>query len=163
MRNKSEWGNCKRCGKKITDNNLGDVIEAEEIMVCDSCAEKHSLSIIAELDKFRHSKDFNNWIKTRNKLLWVSEQMGNWFDNADKSCMESVSDYDRDSLQTLQSILLDNLCTITENYIFPKGILEEDYNKAIKRNPDMEKLRLEVREQQGRIASYINPKEWFQK
>jgi len=43
MKNKSEWGSCARCVVEITDNNFGDCIEAEEIIVCDSCAEQHNI------------------------------------------------------------------------------------------------------------------------
>ena len=85
--------------------------------------------------------------------------MGNWYDAGDKSSMESVSDY---NLFELQLTLLDDLQTELENYIYPNG-LEEDDDKAIKRNPDMEKLRLEIRKQQGKIASYINSKEFMKK
>ena len=162
IKNKSEWGNCSRCGKEITDNNFGGCIEAEEIYVCDSCADKHRLHIIAELDKFRQSKGFSDRLALKQKILWTSESLGNIFDNGDGSCMESVSDYDNYNVFELQVTLLDILQTTLENYIFPDG-LEEDYDKAIKRNPDMERLRLEVREQQGKIASYISTKEFMEK
>jgi len=162
MKNKTEWGNCSRCGKEITDNNFGDSIEAEEVLVCDSCAEKHRLHIITELNNFRQGKEFNDKLALRKKILWSSEQLGNWFDAGDKSYIESVSDYDNYNLFELQVTLLDTLQTLLENYIYPNG-LEEDLDEAIKRNPEMEKLRLEVREQQGRIASYIDTKEFIDK
>jgi len=162
MKNKSEWGNCSRCGKEITDDTLGDMIEAEEILVCDSCAEKHRLSIIAELNKFRQSKDFSDRLALKQKILWASERLGDLFDNATGTIIESVSDYDNYNVFELQVTLLDILQTELENYIFP-DILEEDYDKAIKRNPEIEKLRLEVREQQGRIASYIDTQEFMEK
>lgn len=158
----TEWGNCSRCGKEINNNTIGDIIEAEEVLVCDSCAEKHRLYIITELNKFRQSKEFNDKLALRKKILWSSEQLRNWFDAGDKSYIESVSDYDNYNLFELQVTLLDTLQTLLENYIYPNG-LEEDLDEAIKRNPDMEKLRLEVREQQGRIASYIDTQEFIDK
>lgn len=160
--NKSEWGNCSRCGKEITDDNFGDEIEAEELLVCDSCAEKHNLFMITELNKFRQSKEFENKLALRKKILWANEEQGNQMDAGDKSYIESVYDYDKYNLFELQVYILDMLQTILENYISPEG-LEEDIEEAIKRNPDMEKLRLEVREQQGRIASYINTEEFINK
>src|SRR4030042_5568310 len=102
IKNKSEWGNCSICGKEITDNNFGDCIEAEEVYVCDSCAEKHKLFIIIELNKFRQSKDFNEVFALKKKILWVSESLGNIFDNADKSIQESVPDYDNYNVFELQ-------------------------------------------------------------
>lgn len=158
----TELGNCSRCGKEITDNTIGDIIEAEEVLVCDSCAEKHRLFIITELKKFRQGKEFNDKLALRKKILWSSEQLGNWFDAGDKSYIESVSDYDNYNLFELQVTLLDTLQTLLENYIHPNG-LKEDLDEAIKRNPDMEKLRLEVREQQGRVASYIDIEEFIGK
>jgi DNA-directed RNA polymerase subunit RPC12/RpoP len=158
----TEWGNCSRCGKEITDNIIGEIIEAEEVPVCDRCAEKHRLYIISELNKFRQGKEFNDKLPLRKKILWSSEQLGNWFDAGDKSYIERVFDYDNYNLFELQVTLLDTLQTLLENYIYPNG-LEEDLDEAIIRNPDMEKLRLEVREQQGRIASYIDTQEFMKK
>lgn len=162
MKNKSEWGNCSRCGKEITDKNFGGEIEAEELLVCNDCERQHKKNIIVELNKFRQSKDFSDRLALKQKILWTSESLGNIFDNADKSIQESVADYDNYNVFELQVTLLDILQTELENYICP-DILEEDIEEAIKRNPDMEKLRLEVREQQGRIASYISTEEFMNK
>lgn len=162
MKNKTGQDRCARCGVILTYNNLGDCIEAEEIIVCESCAEKHRLFMIKELLKFRKSKDFNNVIKLRKKILWTSEKMGHWFDAGDKSYIENVSDYDYYNKFELQITLLDMLQSLLENYIFPNG-LEEDYDEAIKKNPDMEKLRLEVRKQQGKLVSYIDTREFIDK
>lgn len=85
------------------------------------------------------------------------------FDNGDKSVQENVYDYDNYNVYELQVSLLDILQTEIESYIFPNGILEMNYDKAIKRNPDMEKLRLEVRKQQGDISSHINPEDFLNK
>jgi len=161
MKNKSEWGNCSRCGKEITDKNFGDCIEAEEILVCDSCADKHRLSIIAELNKFRQSKGFSDRLALKQKILWASESMGNIFDNGDKSCMESVTDYDNYNVFELQVTLLDILQTELECFLMKEDL--EGLDKMIKNNPEIEKLRLEVREQQGRIASYIDTQEFMEK
>lgn len=158
MENKSEWDKCSKCGKEITDNNFGDIIEVEKVLVCDSCSRKHRLYIITELNKFRQSKEFNDKLALRKKILWTSEQLGNWFDNATGTEQESVSDYNNFNLFELQVFLLDIFQTLLEKYIFPD--LEIDYSKKY---PELEKLRLEVREQQGRIASYINIKEFMDK
>jgi ribosome-binding protein aMBF1 (putative translation factor) len=72
MKNKSEWGNCSRCGKEITDKNFGDCIEAEEVYVCDSCAEKHISAIINNLEAFRKSKEYNSVLELRKK--WKNYQ-----------------------------------------------------------------------------------------
>ncbi len=95
--------------------------------------------------------------------MWASESLGNIFDNADKSVQESVSDYDKYDVFDLQITLLNILQSSLQDYVFPKGIIEEDYDKAIKRNPEMEKLRIKVRDQQSRIASYINIGEFMNK
>ena len=158
-----EEDRCKRCNEELTDNNFGDCIEAEEIIVCDSCARKHKHYIIGELNKFRESKEFNELLALRRKILWASESLGNMFDAGDKSYIESVSDYNNYNVFDLQIDLLDILQSTLQDYIFPKGIIEEDYNKAIKRNLEMEKLRIEVRNQQSKIVSYINIGEFMNK
>jgi hypothetical protein len=149
-KNNSEWGNCPRCGNRI---NHGSTIESDEKLVCESCADKHELFIVGELNKFRLSKDFSNKISLRKKILWSSEQLGHWFDAGDKSYIENVSDYDDKNIFQLQIYILDAMQTLLENYIYPE--LEIDYSNKY---PELEKLRLEVREQQRRIASYLDKK-----
>jgi hypothetical protein len=92
MKNKSEWGNCSRCGKEITDKNFGGEIEAEELLVCNDCERQHKKNIIAELNKFRQSKDFSDRLALKQKILWTSESLGHYFDNATGTIRESVID-----------------------------------------------------------------------
>jgi len=142
---------CGKCGVEINGNNLGDIIEAEEVLVCDSCSKKHRLYMIAELNGFRLSKEFNNnRIALRKKILWTSDKMGRWFDAGDKSYIESVSDYYDFNLFELQSDILESLVCILETFIYPD--LEEDYSNKY---PELERLRLEVREHQDKVLSYL--------
>jgi DNA-directed RNA polymerase subunit RPC12/RpoP len=154
----TEWGNCSRCRKKITDNTIGDIIEAEEVIVCDSCAKKHRLYIIAEINKFRQSKDFNNIIALRKKLLWLSEQMGNWHDAGDKFYyIESVYEYNKYNIYELQFYLIsDTLCIIDTFFLE-----SENYDRKIK--PKLKNLREELRKEYDKISSYINIKEYINK
>src|SRR3989344_2579607 len=142
MKTKYEWGNCSRCGKEITDNNFGDRITGEEVLVCDSCAEKHRIKVIKELERFRKSKDYNNILSLRKKMLWISEQMGNWGDNADKSCMESITDYDDWDIKELQTSILDNEITLVEELL--PDILEEPDRKLSKKDMKTDKFRRQL-------------------
>lgn len=162
MKNKYDWGSCSRCKKEITEDNFGDCIEGEEVIICDSCARKHSLYIIKELEKFRQSKEFEDVIALRKKVLWASESLGNLFDNATGTIKESVSDYDNYNVFELQSFLLGILETEIENYILPNG-LDDDIDECIKKNPGLNKLRLDIRKQQGKILSYVDWGEFLNK
>jgi len=150
MKNKSEWGNCSRCGKEITDDTFGDCIEAEEVYVCDSCAEKHRLSIIAELNKFRQSKEFNDRLALRNKILWASESLGNIFDNATGTIIESVSDYDNCNVFELQSDLLNIELDCVNN-----NLAEGELGIPTKDNPELQALRKNLINQIKKLASYL--------
>lgn len=152
MRN--DFGNCQKCGIEITENNLGNEIGAEEVLICKTCEIKYNRDLIEKINQFRLSNEFENKLSLKRKILEISESLGHMFDNADKSVQESVSDYDNSNLFELQIIILDILQTLLENYICPDP-LEEDIEKAIEKNSEMEKLRLEVRKQQGKIATYI--------
>ena len=76
--------------------------------------------------------------------------MGRWFDAGDKSYIESVSDYYDFNLFELQSDILESLVCILETFIYPD--LEEDYSNKY---PELERLRLEVREHQDKVLSYL--------
>lgn len=141
---------CSRCKKVITNNNFGDSIEAEEVLVCNGCADEHKQYIITELDKFRHSKEFDDKLALRNKILWASEQLGNCFDNADKSVQESVSDYMYKNVFDLQ------LYIIELELICVEGLLSEgEFGLPIKDNPELQTLRKELLEENKRIVSYL--------
>ncbi len=151
-------GNCSRCGKKINNKTIGDIIGADEVIVCNSCADKHKMNIITNLNQFRLSKEFDSILSLRKKILWSNEELGNWYDSGDKSFMESISDYNNYNIFELKVTLLDTLQTLIENYIYPD--LDLDYSAKY---PELEKLRLEVRKQQDQIASYINIEEFMKK
>jgi DNA-directed RNA polymerase subunit RPC12/RpoP len=134
----TEWGNCSRCGKEITDNTIGDMIEAEEVLVCDSCADKHRLYLITELDKFRQSKEFNDILALRKKLLWASEKLGNCWDNATGTIIESVSDYNNLNVFELQSDLLNIELDCVNN-----NLAEGELGLPTKDNPKLKDLQIE--------------------
>lgn len=157
MINKSEWGYCSKCGIEITNNNIGDMIEAEEKLVCVRCAEKHIRDIIRELELFRKSKEFKQELALRKKILWTSEQMGNWFDNADKSIQESVTDYDNLNLFELQFYIIESELRLVESF----ALDNEDYEFRL--NPDMKVLREELLKEHKRILSYIDKEEFITK
>jgi DNA-directed RNA polymerase subunit RPC12/RpoP len=146
----TEWGNCSRCRKKITDNTIGDIIEAEEVIVCDSCAKKHRLYIIAEINKFRQSKEFNDRLALRNKILWASESLGNYFDNATGTIIESVSDYDNCNVFELQSDLLNIELDCVNN-----NLAEGELGIPTKDNPELQALRKDLINQIKKLASYL--------
>ena len=150
MKNKTECGNCSRCGKEITDNNFGGCIEAEEVYVCDSCAEKHRLSIIAELNKFRQSKEFNDRLALKKKILWASESLGNIFDNATGTIIENVFDYDNCNVFELQSDLLNIELDCVNN-----NLAEGELGIPTKNNPKLQALRKDLINQIKKLASYL--------
>lgn len=155
--NRIDWGRCAMCKARITDNNLGDCIEAEEVLVCSSCSIKHLNSIIAELEAFRKKKEFNQVFELRKKILWVSEKMGHWFDNGDKSIQESVSDYDNYNVFELQLWLIDNEITIVDN------LIEDEDGLPTNKYPKLNRLRDNLLELHTRVLSQINIREFFEK
>jgi DNA-directed RNA polymerase subunit RPC12/RpoP len=144
---------CFKCGKKITNKNLGGEIESEERLVCQKCYNKHIFNVITELNKFRINRDFDERGILIKKILWISEQMGNWHDAGDKSYIENVSDYTNSNLFELQCNLLDKLQVLIGDYIHPKGI-GEDYEEEVLKNLTLETLRIEIRKQQEKISTY---------
>ena len=145
---------CSRCKKGIKEDIFLENIEAEELIVCQECYNKHLFSVIKELEAFRNNNKFDKILDLKKKILWISEKMGNWFDNSDKSIQENVSDLDNLNLFELQCELISNLITIIENYIHPKGI-NNNYEEEIKNNLDLEKLRINLNKQQEKISSYF--------
>jgi len=154
---KMDWGNCVKCGIKITDKNFGDCIGIEENIVCADCSEKHLNYMIEELETFRKGKGFNGILDLRKKILWVSEQMGNWMNNATGTIVEGVTDYNEYNIFELQLWLLDNEITIVEN------LLKDDDGFLTRHNPKMEALRKELLEHHSRVLSYIDKEEFFEK
>ena len=144
MKNKSEWGNCSRCGKEITDDNFGDCIEAEEVYVCDSCAEKHIASVINKLEAFRKSKEYNSVLELRKKMLWISEKMGNWEDNGDKTSMESVTDYDDWEIKELQTSIIEIEINLLQNLLYG-DILEGNEKEFSETDKQRERLRKKLK------------------
>ena len=136
MKNKSDGGNCSRCGKEITDNNFGDSITAEEVIVCDSCAEKHKLSIIAELNKFRQSKEYNDRLALKEKILWGSESLGHIYDNGTGTIRESISDYDNLNIFELQLYVIEIELLCVEDLL-----RDNDSGLPTINNPKLNKLR----------------------
>jgi len=150
IKNKTEWGNCPRCWKEITENNFGDCIEAEETLVCDSCAEKHNLFIIGELNKFRQSKKFNDRLALINKILWASEEKGYWYDAGDKSYIENVSDYESKNVFELQLYIIEiELLSVKEL------LAEGDFGFPTKDIPELQALIKELLKEKKRLVSYL--------
>jgi len=140
---------CSRCGKEITNDNLGYIIGDEEIIVCDSCADKHRLYVIRELNKFRKEQGFNDKIALRKKILWSSQEMGNCFDAGDKSYIENVYDYDNDNVFELQSDLLNiELDCVNTN------LAEGGLGLPTKDNPELQELRKELLAELKKLSSY---------
>jgi hypothetical protein len=106
-------GECKKCGVIIGDNNLGG--EFDIGLLCKGCADIEVTEIITNLKDFVKSEKMNNWIDVRNKILWLSERMGYWYDSGTGIYIESVGDYDDWSLIELQDGIKDNLITLEEN------------------------------------------------
>lgn len=125
QQNKNFWGDCGNCGTKINDNNFGYDLEEDRGYICDDCFKKHLRVLIKDLKKFIGSKDFNDKLKLKKKILWVSDQMGHWHDNADKSSMESVTDYDSWSVRKLK---LEIVCEL-KSLIQEAGLSCSEINK----------------------------------
>jgi hypothetical protein len=109
---KNSLGDCKKCGVSL-DDNLGD--EFDIGLLCEKCADIELKKIIAELKIFIRSKHMNSRIAIRNKILWLSERMGFWFDSGTGLYIESVRDYDDWTLKELQNGIKDHLITLEQN------------------------------------------------
>ena len=133
----------------MTEKNFGDSITAEEVYVCDDCARKHKHSIINELEKFRKSKEYNDRLELKKKILWASESLGNYFDNATGTIIESVSDYDNCNVFELQSDLLNiELDCVNSN------LAEGEFGFPTKNNPELQNLRKDLIEVYGACYYY---------
>lgn len=151
MRSKTfDWGNCERCGIKITDNNLGGEIESKEVIVCRACFKDHIIKVIQDIEAFRKTDDFNDIFLLRKKILQTSEAFGYLFENASKTSRERVSDYDKYNFFQLQLILVDIELTFVERELI------ENYNLQ-----EYEQLRLELKELHSKILAYKPEGDFF--
>lgn len=142
-----EFEKCSKCGCEITENNFGNEIEAEEIFVCSKCEEKHCREVIATLESFRKSNDFKSILALRNQIQWLREKMGNWHDNADKSSMGSVTDFEDKDLIQLQNWLIADEITIIEGILLRTSRKSDRYIEALDK---------ELRKEQKRLCSIIS-------
>lgn len=152
MENKLET--CAKCKSNITEDNFGDVLGKDELLYCEKCSKKKILDLITNLNNFRKSKDFKSILALRKKILWTSEYMGRWHDNADKSIMEGVKDYDSHNIFELQINILDSVIVGIDNYTGIKN-LEVDFDEVERKYPDLLKLRAEAMEEIRRLSSYL--------
>lgn len=142
MKKNYDFGNCAKCGRKII--SLGGEITSEELLVCKECSDKHSIDLVNELEKFRRSEGFNSILSLRKKILWVSEQKANWNDNADKSFMESVTDYNDWNITELRSAIIECEITLLEEVIY-EDLLEEKEKVFNSKDKERDNLRRELK------------------
>lgn len=124
------YGKCVNCNTKIAERNFGYQIDAG--LICSVCEQKHLLMLIDDLERFRKSKAFEDKQEVKKKILWLSEKMGYWFDNADGSIQESIGEYDQYNLFELQCQLLDQEITLIQNLDSKKKArLKKKINKIL--------------------------------
>jgi len=132
--NKQSLGNCGKCGNKITDKNLGWDLEENGGFICEKCYKKLCCKLIKDLQNFVKSDSFNKRQKLISKVLWVSEKMGYWHDNADKSSMENVADYNGWSIRKLKLEILSELESLMQGVGLNLNKIKELHKKIAEEN-----------------------------
>ena len=100
---------------------MGMETSEEGSFLCEECSLEHLRNLIKEIKRFSESSYFFDKFELIKKHLWLSEEMGFWMDNANKSVMESVYWYYDWSLRELQKGILNHKKTLEQNIEFRKN------------------------------------------
>lgn len=137
--------------------NFGGEIGPDENLVCKLCKEKHHRHIISVLENFWKSDKYNSIIELRKKIIWTNEEMGNWYDAANKSFIENVFDYNKYNLYELQYILINSMIDIVNILLRTEDEFVEKEDFALKN------LKEKFLKEYDRLHSYINIDEYNNK